>query len=78
MGRLKMGILNFLKKTENMIRDAKVKEIEPAVKLRYNERRADERVNSNLKDNYGGENVLLRRKADLPISKRTLACKPFI
>ena len=61
-----------------MMRDAKVKEIEPARKLGCNERRVDERVNSNLKDNYGGENVLLRRKANLPISKRPVACKPFI
>lgn len=33
------------------------KELEPARKLRFNERSAAERVNSNLKDNYGGGNV---------------------
>ncbi|HBC86462.1 MAG TPA: hypothetical protein DCZ94_05865 [Lentisphaeria bacterium] len=38
-------------------RRGEAKEIEPARKLRYNERSAAERVNSNLKDNYGGGNV---------------------
>ena len=38
-------------------RRGEVKEFDPAKKLRYNERSAAERVNSNLKDNYGGDNV---------------------
>ena len=38
-------------------RRGEAKEFEPARKLRYNERSAAERVNSNLKDNYGGGNV---------------------
>ena len=36
------------------------KEFDPAKKLRYNERSAAERVNSNLKDNYGGCNVRVK------------------
>ena len=39
------------------------KEMSPAQKLRYNERSTAERVNSNLKDNYGGNNVRVRGNA---------------
>ena len=35
----------------------------PAEALRYNERSSAERVNSNLKDNYGGNNVRVRGHA---------------
>jgi hypothetical protein len=38
-------------------RRGEAKELEPARKLRYRERSAAERVNSNLKDNYGGGNI---------------------
>jgi hypothetical protein len=41
-------------------RRGEAKEFEPARKLRYNERSAAERVNSNLKDNYGGDNVRVK------------------
>jgi len=41
-------------------RRGEAKEFEPARKLRYNERSAAERVNSNLKDNYGGGNVRVK------------------
>ena len=36
------------------------KEFDPAKKIRYRERSSAERVNSNLKDNYGGRNVRVR------------------
>ena len=36
------------------------REMAPAQKIRYNERSTAERVNSNLKDNYGGNNVRVR------------------
>ena len=39
------------------------KEMAPAQKIRYNERSTAERVNSNLKDNYGGNNVRVRGEA---------------
>jgi len=39
------------------------KEMSPAHKIRYNERSTAERVNSNLKDNYGGNNVRVRGDA---------------
>ena len=39
------------------------KEMSPAKKIRYNERSTAERVNSNLKDNYGGNNVRVRGDA---------------
>ena len=39
------------------------KEMSPAQKIRYNERSTAERVNSNLKDNYGGNNVRVRGEA---------------
>ena len=39
------------------------KEMCPAQKIRYNERSTAERVNSNLKDNYGGNNVRVRGNA---------------
>lgn len=41
-------------------RRGEAKELELARKFRYNERSAAERVNSNLKDNYGGGNVRVR------------------
>jgi hypothetical protein len=44
-------------------RRGEAKELEPARKLRYNERSAAERVNSNLKDNYGGGNVRVQGHA---------------
>ena len=39
------------------------KEMSPAQKIRYNERSTAERVNSNLKDNYGGNHVRVRGNA---------------
>ncbi len=39
------------------------KEMSPAQKNRYNERSTAERVNSNLKDNYGGNHVRVRGNA---------------
>lgn len=36
------------------------RKMSPAEKIRYNERSTAERVNSNLKDNYGGNNVRVR------------------
>jgi len=44
-------------------RRGEAKEFDPAQKLRYNERSAAERVNSNLKDNYGGGNVRVQGHA---------------
>lgn len=44
-------------------RRGEARELEPARKLRYNERSAAERVNSNLKDNYGGGNVRVQGHA---------------
>jgi len=41
-------------------RRGEAKEFEPARKLRYNGRSAAERVNSNLKDNCGGDNVRVK------------------
>jgi len=41
-------------------RRGEIKELEPARKIRFRERSAAERVNSNLKDNYGGNNVRVR------------------
>lgn len=35
-------------------------EFDPAKKIRYNQRTASERINSNLKDNYGGRNVRVK------------------
>ena len=39
------------------------REMSPAEKIRYNERSTAERVNSNLKDNYGGNNLRVRGHA---------------
>lgn len=39
------------------------KEMSPAEAIRYNERSSAERVNSNLKDNYGGNNIRVRGHA---------------
>ncbi len=45
---------------EHNRRKGEVKELEPAQKIRFRERSPAERVNSNLKDNYGGNNVRVR------------------
>ena len=34
--------------------------MDPATKVRYAERSSVERVNSNLKDNYGGRNIRVK------------------
>jgi len=39
----------------------------PAQKIRYNERSTAERVNSNLKDNYAGNNVRVRGHAKVKV-----------
>ena len=41
-------------------RNGEKKEFAPAEKIRYNERSTAERVNSDLKDNHGGNNVRVK------------------
>ena len=53
----KSAKLNHVAIIDYNMRRGEGKEFEPARKLRYNEISAAERVNSNLKDNYGGDNV---------------------
>jgi hypothetical protein len=44
----------------NPRRGTKKRKFDPLDKLRYNERSSAERVNSNLKDNYGGRNIRVK------------------
>ena len=44
-------------------RKGEEKELAPAEKIRYNERSTAERVNSNLKDNFGGRSIRVKGHA---------------
>lgn len=44
-------------------RKGEEKELAPAEKIRYNERSTAERVNSNLKDNFGARNIRVKGHA---------------
>lgn len=67
---------------DNNTRRGEKIEFEPAKKVRYNERTSDERTNSELKDNYGLENIFVKgyKKAKLHImfSVVSLTCKTLL
>lgn len=71
--------LNHIPIIDNNPRRGVKKEFEPAKKIRYHERTAAERANSELKDNYGLESIFVKGdkkvKFNIMLSVISLTCK---
>lgn len=71
--------LNHIPIIDNNPRRGKKIEFEPAKKIRYNERTSAERANSELKDNYGLENIFVKGskkvRLNIMLSVIALTCK---